>query len=84
MKEFLKKALTSTVWVETRRRTRKVELPPSDRLLAATILLVSTMACLVVLELAHLIILKTWNSEIFGVISGLIGTVSGIVLARKG
>jgi hypothetical protein len=38
--------------------------------------------CLTALEIAHMALLGKWNSEIFSVITGLIGTVSGILIGR--
>jgi hypothetical protein len=35
------------------------------------------------LELAHLVILHTWNAEIFASITGLSGTVIGLFVGQK-
>ena len=35
------------------------------------------------LELAHILLLGCWNSEIFAAISGLSGTVSGIFVGKR-
>ena len=35
------------------------------------------------LELAHILLLGSWNSEIFAAISGLSGTVSGIFVGKR-
>jgi hypothetical protein len=39
--------------------------------------------CLSALEIAHMAFLGRWNSEIFAAITGLTGTVSGILIAQK-
>jgi hypothetical protein len=39
--------------------------------------------CLSALEIAHMAFLGKWNSEIFAAITGLIGIVSGIIVAQK-
>ena len=35
------------------------------------------------LEIAHLMFLGSWNSEIFAAITGLVGTVTGIIIGVK-
>jgi uncharacterized membrane protein len=40
-------------------------------------------ACLAAIEIAGLVILRTWNSEVFAAITGLIGAVSGIFIGQK-
>ena len=35
------------------------------------------------LELAHILLLGCWNSEIFAAIAGLSGTVSGIFVGKR-
>ena len=35
------------------------------------------------LELAHILLLGSWNSEIFAAIAGLSGTVSGIFVGKR-
>jgi hypothetical protein len=39
--------------------------------------------CLTALEVASMAFLHSWNSEVFICISGLIGIVTGILLAQK-
>jgi hypothetical protein len=41
------------------------------------------VACLTVLEAVHLIVLGEWNPEIFTVIAGLVGNITGIFLTQK-
>jgi hypothetical protein len=38
--------------------------------------------CLSALEIAHMAFLGTWNSEVFAGITGLIGTVSGVLIGQ--
>jgi len=42
------------------------------------------LLALVALEIAHLAVLHTWNSEIFSAITGAAGTIFGVLLERKG
>ena len=80
MKNPLRKALTKTIQIK---RGRQVEVPPSERLLYAVYFSLGMVACLTVLEAVHLIVLGKWNSEIFTVISGLVGNITGIFLTQK-
>jgi hypothetical protein len=38
---------------------------------------------LTTLEIAHLAILRAWNSEIFSAITALTGTITGIFITQK-
>jgi hypothetical protein len=39
--------------------------------------------CLTVLEAVHVIVLGKWNAEVFTVIAGLIGNITGIFLTQR-
>ena len=80
MKNPIRKALTKTIQVK---RGRRVEVPPSQRLLYAVYFSLGMVACLTLLEALHLIVLGRWNSEIFTVISGLVGSITGIFLTHR-
>jgi hypothetical protein len=75
MKDWIKRALT--------KRTRRGEIPPDERLVYGVKFAITMTACLSALEIAHLAFLRAWNSEIFAAITGLTGTVSGILIAQK-
>ena len=76
MKEFLRKAL--------RKKRGRVPIKPSDRLVLAVQFSIYLIIALVALDIAHLIVLGYWNSEIFSAITGLAGTIFGVLLERKG
>ena len=80
MRNPVRKALTKTIQIK---RGRRVEVPPSERLLYAVYFSLGMVACLTMLEAVHLIVLGRWNSEVFTVISGLVGNITGIFLSRK-
>jgi len=80
VKNPLRKALTKIIQIK---RGRQVEVPPSERLLYAVYFSLGMVACLTVLEAVHLIVLGEWNPEIFTVISGLVGNITGIFLTQK-
>jgi hypothetical protein len=79
--DWIKKALT-------RRATDKTalaanEVPPSERLVLGVKFAIALTFSLTALEIAHLALLHTWNSEVFAAITGLAGTITGILIAQK-
>jgi hypothetical protein len=71
--------------VLTRRRpraSRAVE-EPDERLVYVVKFALGMTGFLTAIEIAHLALLRTWNSEVFAAITGLIGTVSGILIGQK-
>jgi len=75
MKDWIKKALT--------KRIRQREIPPDDRLVYGVKFAVAMTLILSALEISHMILLGKWNSEIFAAITGLTGTISGILITQK-
>jgi len=75
MNDWIKKALT--------RRVRNREIPPDQRLVYGVKFAIAMTISLSALEIAHLAFLGRWNSEVFAAITGLTGTVSGILIAQK-
>ena len=76
MKEFLRKALT--------RKRGCIQYKPSDRLILAIQFSIYLLFALVALEIAHLFVLGSWNAEVFAAITGLAGTIFGVLLEKKG
>jgi hypothetical protein len=62
---------------------KRVRVPPSNSLVYVVQFSLGMVACLTVLEVMHLIVLGKWNSEVFMVIAGLIGNVTGILLSQR-
>ena len=80
MRNPIREALTKTIQVK---RGRRVEVPPSQKLLYAVYFSLGMVGCLTALEAVHLIVLGKWNPEIFTVIAGLVGNITGIFLSQK-
>jgi hypothetical protein len=78
--DFVKKALT-------RRNANKKELndslEPDERLVLGVKFAIAITFCLSSLEIANLAVLGTWNSEVFASITGLTGTITGILISQK-
>jgi len=84
MKDWVKKALTRKISRKgPRGKQQVIVIPPSERLLYAVYFSLGMVACLSLLEAVHLIVLSAWNGEVFAVIAGLIGNVTGIFLSQK-
>jgi hypothetical protein len=56
---------------------------PNDNLVLGVKFAIGMTAFMSALELAHLVILHTWNTEIFAAIAGLCGTVVGLFVGQK-
>jgi len=85
LKDAIRKALTMKVTVKkgTRMKLRIEEVPPSERLVLFVQFAMVTIAALTALELVHLVVLGRWNTEIFAAITGLAGTITGLLLGTK-
>ena len=80
MRNFIKKALTRKI--KLTRRT--VEVEPSLRLVYGIYFAIATVICLTILEATYILVLRSFSSEIFSAITGLIGTIVGVLLTSKG
>jgi len=56
---------------------------PNPKLVLVVKFGVCMTVCFSGLELVHILLLGSWNSEIFAAISGLSGTISGIFVGQK-
>jgi hypothetical protein len=83
---IIRKALTRRV-VEAAegpgRRVRVREEPPGERLVLSVAFTMGAITVLAALEAIHVVWLGSWSSEIFAAITGLIGTVTGILAGRQ-
>jgi uncharacterized membrane protein YjjP (DUF1212 family) len=84
MSGWIRKALTRRISIKVARKQRLIEVPPSERLVYSMYFAIASIFGLVALEIAHMAFLGSWNSEIFAAISGLIGTIIGVLLTTKG
>ena len=82
MTDWIKKALTRTVEPKGLRKWHAIALEPNPRLVLLVRFSLGMTTLLSVLEVAHLVFLHSWNSEVFAGIAGLIGTVTGVLIGR--
>ena len=79
MADTIKRALT-------RRRFERGQLiveEPTAKLVLGVKFAMGMTALMSALELAHLVILHSWNAEVFATITGLSGTVIGLFVGQK-
>jgi hypothetical protein len=78
-----------TDWVKqalTRKKTSRkgiVEAEPDERLLLGTKFAIAAVFCLSALEVVSVAFLGVWSSEVFAAVTGLTGTVTGILISQK-
>ena len=82
MTDWVKKALTRTLTPKGPRRVAPVIVEPNPKLVLLVKFSFVVIGCLVALEIANLAFLHSWNSEVFAAISGLIGTVTGVLIGH--
>jgi hypothetical protein len=85
LRDTIRNALTKrTVKRKGRRRELQVEeAPPSETVVLFIQFTMLAVGALTALELAHIIVLGAWSNEIFAAITGLIGTITGLLLGAK-
>jgi len=60
-----------------------IEIPPNEKLVIGVKFAIAMTALLSTLEITHMALLKTWSTEIFSTITGLTGTITGILITTK-
>jgi hypothetical protein len=84
MQDWIKTALTRRISrKDVRGRVRVVTVPPNEKLVLLVKFSLAMTVCLSALEVAHLAVLHSWNSEVFAGITSLIGTVSGVIVSHR-
>jgi len=83
MPNWIRKALTRTVARKgSRGKTEVIVVQPNEKLVYVVKFAVAMTVCLSALEVAHMAFLATWNSEVFAAITGLVGTISGVLIGQ--
>jgi len=81
--DWIKKALTKRKTTDKTVASVADEVPPSERLVLGVKFAIALTFSLTAIEIAHLALLGTWNSEVFAAITGLAGTITGILISQK-
>jgi len=84
VKGYIKQALTRKVQVRgPRGKIYVFEEEPSDKLVLTIQFSIAMIICLTILEIAYMVFVGGFSSEIFSVITSLIGTISGVLFAKR-
>lgn len=84
MPDWFKKALTRKRHRQgARGKAEVIVIEPDERLVYLVKFAVLMTLCLSALEIAHMAFMRVWNAEVFAVVTGLIGTVTGILIGKK-
>jgi len=76
MSDWIKRALAR----KRIQRGRVIVEEPNEKLVWGVKFAIGMTVCLSGLQVAHLAVLGSWSSEIFSTITGLIGTISGVLI----
>ncbi|MCW4025318.1 MAG: hypothetical protein NWF01_09840 [Candidatus Bathyarchaeota archaeon] len=82
MTDWVKKALTRRISDKTALQ-EQLTLEPDERLVLGTKFAIAFTFCLSAVEIANLAVTGCWNSEVFAGITGMAGTVMGILISQK-
>lgn len=82
MPNWIRRILTRRVF--DRGRRRQIELEPSERLVYGMYFAMAALIALTAVEIVHIVYIGSFSSEIFSAITGLIGTIVGVLLTSKG
>lgn len=79
-RNWLKRVFTRSVSLTVQGNKVQVRLQPSQRLIWYLQFAVAAFFGLVALQVSAMLILHVWFNEVFATISGLLGTVTGILI----
>jgi hypothetical protein len=84
MRDWVKRALTRTLARKGPRGKREIiVLEPNEKLVLLVKFAIGITLCLTGLEITYIIVLHSWSSEVFSTITGLIGAISGVLIASN-
>ena len=85
LKRWIQRVLTKTVLIQYGRRKKlhRVEEPPSERIVLLVELSIVALICLSLIEALHILVLHSFNWEVFAAITGLIGTITGVFASKR-
>jgi hypothetical protein len=83
MTDWVKRALTRKIRKGPQGRREEFEVTPRDELVYGVKFAIGMTVCLSSVEIAHMAFLHSWNSEVFSAITGLTGTVTGVLIGQR-
>jgi len=81
MRDFIKKALTRRIPIKGCHK--QIELEPSSKLVYGMYFAIASLISLTILEAVHIVVLRSFSSEIFSAITLVIGTILGAFFGQK-
>lgn len=85
LRKLVRKAFTRevTVQVGRRKKLRRAQVQPSERLVYGVCFAIAALICLTILEATYILILRSFSSEIFAGITLVIGTILGTFFGAR-
>jgi hypothetical protein len=95
LKSLIRNALTSRIWIRLKnvngidernveeKKTVCVEVEPNEHLVLGVCFAILVVIGLTLLEVVYIVILRSWNTEIFSAITSLTGLILGILFGKK-
>ena len=87
MRGWIRRLLTKQrIWKSEDRKTREVRVQeelPSERIVLVVQFAMVVLVILSAIEIVNIVVLKVWNAEVFAAITGLIGTITGVIIGKK-
>jgi hypothetical protein len=82
--DWIRKALTRTVSHKgPRGKLQVILVEPDEKLVLLVKFALGMTVCLSALEVASIVFLGKFSSEVFSAITGLIGTVTGVLISHR-
>ena len=83
VRRALTRRITNKIQLQKNAEATGEEVAPSERVVLGTKFAIALTGCFTAIEITHLALLGTWNSEVFAAITGLAGTTTGILISQK-
>jgi uncharacterized protein YqgC (DUF456 family) len=86
LKNLLRKLFAERIAISDKNGRKKVRyetVSPSERLVFGIIFAIIALAGLFAREIVHIVFLRTWNNEVFAVITSVTGTILGVFISQK-
>jgi hypothetical protein len=84
MNDFIKRALTRKITRKgLRGKQQVIVVEPNEKLVLLVKFAIGMTLCLTGLEIASMALLGKWSNEVFSTITGLIGTISGVLIGHR-
>jgi hypothetical protein len=66
-----------------RKKAKRVQIPPSEKIVYGLYFAIAALVCLTILEATYMLVFRSFNSEIFASITGIVGMILGVFFGAK-